>query len=151
MGRPRIPAGSIGTIRLTRLATGCRARTQARGDGGNLHQLRVVADTEEEARALLLRRAEGLSSAGFAGLDSLNTVAEAGAAWLEQIRARAVARSLSFWTYESYESTPRRLVVPQCGGITLGALPSGGATASSRRSFWRSPSPRPGGLARCSG
>lgn len=101
MGRPRIPAGEIGTIHVTRLAAAYRARAQARDDGGNLHQLRVVADTEEEARALLLRRAEGLSSAGLAGLDSRNTVAEAGAAWLEQVRARAVAGSLSFSTYES--------------------------------------------------
>lgn len=125
MGRPRIPAGEIGTIHITRLATGYRARAQTRDDGGNLHQLRVVADTEEEARALLLRRVETLSSSAFSGLDSRNTIAEAGAVWLEQIRARAVAGSLSFSTYESYETTLRRLVVPHCGGITLGALTVG--------------------------
>lgn len=125
MGRPRISAGEIGTIHITRLAAGYRARAQARDDGGNLHQLRVVADTEEATRALLLRRAEALSSTAFTGLDSRNTIAEAGVARLEQIRVRAVAGSLSFSTYESYETTLRRLVVPRCGGITLGALTVG--------------------------
>lgn len=151
MGRPRIPAGEIGTIHITHLATGYRARAQARDDGGNLHQLRVVADTEEEARALLLRRASALSSSAFSGLDSRNTIAEAGAAWLEQIRARAVAGSLSFSTYESYETTLRRPVAPQCGGSPLARSPSDDATASSRRFCWRNPSPRPAGLVRCSG
>lgn len=124
MGRQRIPAGSIGTIHVTRLAVGYRARAQARDDGGNLHQLRVVAATEADARALLLRRAEALSSTAFPGLDSRNTIAEAcrlaGAAPRTSRR-----RLLSFSTYESYETTLRRLIVPQCGGITLGALTVG--------------------------
>ncbi|HEY0248780.1 MAG TPA: hypothetical protein VGC45_11025 [Gryllotalpicola sp.] len=114
---------------MNRLATGWRIRAQARDDAGELHQLRVVPDAEDEARALLLRRAEGLSSTAFTGLDASNTIAEAGAAWLEQLRARAIAGSLSFSTHESYETALWRLIVPQCGGITLGARsPSGGAT-----------------------
>lgn len=125
MGRRRIPAGEMGTVHVTRLVAGYRARARARDDGGALHQLRAVAGTEEEARMLLRRQAEKLSSTAFTGLDSRNTVAEAGAAWLEQIRARAVAGSLSFSTFESYETTLRRLVVPQCGGIALGALTVG--------------------------
>ena len=42
-----------------------------------------------------------------------------------RIPVGSIAGSLSFSTYESYETTLRRLVVPQCGEITLGALTVG--------------------------
>lgn len=126
MARPRIRAGELGTIQITRLAAGSyRARARARDDAGTLHQLVAVADTEDAARIAIRRKAEALSTSMLAGLTGANTIAEAGAAWLEQVRARAIAGSLSFSTYESYETTVRCVLVPQCGGITLDALTVG--------------------------
>ena len=129
MGRPRIRVGELGTIQITRLAAGSyRARARARDDAGTLHQLVVVANTEDAARLALLRKVEALSTSMFAGVTGANTIAEVGAAWLEQVRARAIAGSLTFSTYESYESYEsivRCVLVPQCGGITLDALTVG--------------------------
>lgn len=126
MARPRIGAGEVGTVQITRLANGTyRARARARDDAGVLHQLRAVADTEQAARDELQRRVERLGSTAFSGLTAADTIAEAATAWLEQVRTRAVAGSLSFSTYESYETTVRTTLLPQCGGITLGALTVG--------------------------
>jgi hypothetical protein len=126
MGRPRIRAGELGTIQITRLAAGSyRARVRARDDAGTLHQLVAVSTTEDAARIAVQRKAEALTTSMLAGLTGANTIAEAGAAWLEQVRARAIAGSLTFSTYESYETTVRCVVVPQCGGITLDALTVG--------------------------
>ncbi|WP_426183518.1 tyrosine-type recombinase/integrase [Microbacterium sp. TWP3-1-2b2] len=90
-----------------------------------LHQMRAVAATGAEAQAEVTRRAAALSSSGFLGLHASDTVADACAAWLAQVRVRARAGALSFSTYESYEQTTRLLLVPRCGGITLGALTVG--------------------------
>jgi integrase len=126
MARRRIAAGELGDIRLTRLANGAwRARARTRDDAGELHQLRAVADTEEEACAEITRRATALSSSGYIGLTASDTVADACMAWLAQVRVRAQAGALSFSTYESYEQTARLLLVPRCGGIALGALTVG--------------------------
>lgn len=126
MARRRIAAGELGGIQLTRLANGTwRARARARDDAGELHQLRAVADTEDEARAEIARRAANLSSSGYVGLTASDTVADACTAWLAQVRVRAQAGAVSFSTYESYEQTARLLLVPRCGGITLGALTVG--------------------------
>lgn len=128
-GWATIGAGEIGTVQITRLANGTyRARARARDDAGVLHQLRAVADIEQAARNELQRRVERLGSTALAGLTSSDTIADAATAWLEQVRTRAVAGSLSFSTYESYESyetTVRTTLLPQCGGITLGALTVG--------------------------
>ncbi|QNE46117.1 tyrosine-type recombinase/integrase [Glaciihabitans sp. INWT7] len=126
MGRPRIRAGEFGAIQITRLAAGSyRARARARDDAGKLHQLVVVADTEDAARLALQRKVEALSTSTFAGVTGANTIAEVGASWLEQVRARAIAGSLTFSTYESYETVVRCVLLPQCGGITLDALTVG--------------------------
>jgi hypothetical protein len=89
MTRPRIRAGELGTIQITRLADGTyRARAKARDDAGTLHQLVAVADTEDAARIAVQRKAEALTTSMLAGLTGANTIAEAGAAWLEQVRVR---------------------------------------------------------------
>ncbi|MHA7986287.1 hypothetical protein ACX9R5_10815 [Rathayibacter sp. CAU 1779] len=126
MARTAIRAGELGTVQITRLARGrYRARARTRDDAGELHQIVAVAATEESARLALKRKAEILSSTLLAGLTPDSTIAEAAAAWLQQIHARAIAGSLSFSTYESYETTARCLLVPRCGGITLDALTVG--------------------------
>lgn len=126
MARAPIRAGELGTVQITRLARGrYRARARTRDDAGTLHQIVAVAATEESAGLALKRKAEQLSSTLLAGLTPDSTIAEAAAAWLQQIHARAIAGSLSFSTYESYETTARCLLVPQCGGITLDALTVG--------------------------
>lgn len=126
MARPRIPAGHLGTVQITRLADGTyRARARARDDAGTLHQLRAIGATDASARTELQRRADRLSDSSFVGLTATDTIADAAVAWLEQIRSRARAGSLSFSTYESYETTARNILLPRCGGITLGALTVG--------------------------
>ncbi|QAB18134.1 integrase [Leucobacter muris] len=126
MGRPRIRAGEVGKIQITKLAKGkVRARARARDDAGVLHQIVAVATTEEAARIDLRRKVEALSTSSFLGLTGANTIAEASVSWLEQVRARAVAGSLTFSTYESYSGTVRCVLLPQCGGITLDALTVG--------------------------
>jgi integrase len=124
LGRESPPA-TPARYRSPASPTGYRARARARDDAGVLHQLRAVADTEQAARDELQRRVERLGSTTFAGLTSSDTGAAAATAWLEQVRTRAVSGSLSFSTYESYETTVRMILVPQCGGITLGALTVG--------------------------
>lgn len=126
MAKPRILAGELGTIQITRLANGSyRARARARDDAGVLRQMRVVAETEDAARTELRRRVERLGSSTFAGLSSADTIADATVAWLQQVRSRATSGAITFSTYESYETTVRKILVPQCGGITLGALTVG--------------------------
>lgn len=126
MARPRIPAGQLGTVQITRLADGIyRARARARDDAVTLHQLRAVGATEAAARTGLQRRANRLSDSSFADLTATDTIADDAMAWLEQIRSRARSGSLSFSTYESYETTARNILLPRCGGITLGALTVG--------------------------
>jgi hypothetical protein len=126
MGGPRIRAGELGAIQITRLAAGgYRARARARDDAGTLHQLVAVAATEDAARLAPQRKVEALSTSMFAGVTGANTIAEARTAWLEQVHARAIAGSLPFSTYESYETVVRCVLVPQCGGITLDALTVG--------------------------
>jgi hypothetical protein len=103
MGGPRIRASELGAIPITRLGAGSyRARARARDDAGTLQQLVVVAGTEDAARLALQRKVEALSPSMFAGLTGANTIAEAGASWLEQVHARAIAGSLTFSNYESY-------------------------------------------------
>lgn len=126
MARPRIPAGEASSIHVTPLAGGkYRARARVRDDAGELQQLRVVAETEDAARAELLRRAAQLGSSGYAGLTAADTIASACTAWLAQVRSRASTGAITFSTYESYESTARLILVPQCGGIALGSLTVG--------------------------
>lgn len=59
MGRPRIRAGEVGKIQITKLAKGkIRARARARDDAGVIHQIVAVATTEEAARIDLRRKVE---------------------------------------------------------------------------------------------
>jgi integrase len=126
MARPRIRAGELGAIQITRLAAGSyRARARARDDAGTLHQLVAVANTEDAARIAVRHKADTLSTSMLAGLTGANTIAEAAASWLEQVRARAIAGSLTFSTYESYETSVRCVLLPRCGGITLEVLTVG--------------------------
>lgn len=102
MGRPCIRAGEVGTVQITRLAKGkIRARARARDDARVLHQIVAVATTEEAARIDLRRKVEAFSTSSFLGLTGANTIAEASVFRLERVRARAVAGSLTFSTYES--------------------------------------------------
>ena len=91
MPRPRIRAGEIGAVQITKLAGGrVRARARMRDDAGELRQLKATGDTEEDARAELRRLAGSLTSGGAGALTGLSTIAEAADAWLVQANARAV-------------------------------------------------------------
>ena len=104
MPRPRIRAGEVGTVQITELAGGrIRARARLRDDAGELRQLKVTADTEDDARAELRRLAGQLTSGGAGPLTGASTLAEAADAWLVQANARADAGSLAHSTLESYE------------------------------------------------
>jgi hypothetical protein len=67
--------------------------------------LRSSADTEEDARADLHRQAMALSTGGSRALSPASTIADVVELWLSQILTRANTGSLSYSTYESYETT----------------------------------------------
>jgi hypothetical protein len=47
MARPKSAVGELGTVQVTRLASGLfRARGRVRDDGGAVHQLRAAGETE---------------------------------------------------------------------------------------------------------
>lgn len=126
MPRPRIQAGEIGAVQITKLAGGrIRARARMRDDSGELRQLKATGDTEEDARAELRRLAGSLTSGGAGALTGSSTLAEAADAWLVQANARADAGSLAHSTLESYESAVRLVLKPVCGAVTLDQLTVG--------------------------
>lgn len=126
MARPRIAAGEVGQVRVTRLANGkWRARARMRDDAGELVQLRAEGLTEDTARTELLSRARTLSTHTKALVSGASTIAEAAAAWLPTVRVRAENGLLSWSTYENYEHAVRLVLVPVCGGVTLEALTVG--------------------------
>ena len=126
MGKPQIPAGELGKIDVKRLPSGrYRARASTRDDSGALHRLGATAETEERARTEVRRQAMALSTGGFGGLSPSNTVAEAVELWLPQILTRAKTGSITYSTYESYETTARLVILPRCGGVRLDRLTVG--------------------------
>jgi len=126
MGKPQIPAGEMGTVDIRRLPSGrYRARASTRDDSGALHRLAVTSDTEENARAEVRRQAMALSTGGSGGLAPSSTIADAVELWLSQILTRAKTGSITFSTYESYETTARLVIVPRCGGVRLDRLTVG--------------------------
>lgn len=128
MPRPRIPAGEVGAVQITKLADGrYRARGRMRDDAGELRQLRATADTEEGALAELRRLAAQLTSNGEGALTGASTIAAAADAWLIHVTGRADAGSLAYSTVESYETTVRLILKPACGGIALDQLTVGRA------------------------
>jgi integrase len=126
MGKPQIPAGELGRIDVKLLPSGrYRARASSRDDGGNLHRLGATAESEELARGEVRRQAMALSTGGFGGLAPTSTVADAVELWLPQILTRAKTGSLTYSTYESYETTARLVILPRCGGVRLDRLTVG--------------------------
>lgn len=128
MPRPRIPAGEVGAVQITKLADGrYRARGRMRGDAGVLRQLRATADTKEGALAELRQVAAQFTSNGEGALTGASTIAAAADAWLLHVTGRADAGSLAYSTLESYETTVRLILKPACGGIALDQLTVGRA------------------------
>jgi hypothetical protein len=126
MGKPQLPSGELGKIDVKRLASGrYRARASTRDDGGAFHRLAATDETEELARAEVQRQALALSTGSSGGLAPSNTVAHAIEAWLPQILTRAKTGSLTYSTYESYETTARLVILPRCGGVRLDRLTVG--------------------------
>lgn len=128
MARPKIAAGEVGQVQVTQLANGkWRARARMRDDSGELVQLRAEGPTESDAREELLSRAKTLMTHTKAIVTAGSTIAEAEAAeaWLPTVRVRAENGTLSWSTYENYETTVRLALVPVCGGVTLEALTVG--------------------------
>ena len=120
MARPRKSAGELGAVQVTKRASGkFRARARVRDDAGKLHQLQAVGDSEQGARDQLERKVAQLSTGGASTLRPESTLADACAAWLPTVHARASAGGLSFSTYESYETTVRLTILPACGGVEL--------------------------------
>lgn len=126
MARPRIAAGELGQIQVTLLAGGSwRARARMRDDTGALVQLRADGSTADDARTELLARAAALATHTKSLVSGVSTIAEVAAVWLPTVRLRAENSMLSWSTYENYEHTVRRVLVPACGGVTLEALTVG--------------------------
>jgi hypothetical protein len=96
MARPQIPAGELGNIVVGVLPGGrYRARASCRDDGGALHRLAAVADTEEKARADIRRQATAWSTGGSGALSPSSTIKDAVKLWLAQILMRAQTGSLT--------------------------------------------------------
>jgi hypothetical protein len=126
MPRAQIPAGEVGKIQAVRLADGrYRARARPRDDTGTLRPLCVTAATESAAIAEIRRLAAAASTGGLGGLSPSSTIADAVPLWLAQIHARATAGSLTFSTFESYETAARMILVPACGGVRFDQLTVG--------------------------
>lgn len=126
MARPKIAAGEIGQVQVTRLANGkWRARARMRDDSGELVQLRAEGATVDAAREELLSRANALTTHTKSIVTRASTITEAARAWLPTVRVRAENGMLSWSTYENYETTVRLTLVPVCGGVTLEALTVG--------------------------
>lgn len=127
MARPRKSAGELGAVQVTKLASGkYRARARARDDAGKLHQLQAAGDSERDARDRLERKVAQLSTGGASVLTPESTIADACAAWLPTIHARASAGGVTFSTYESYETTVRLTILAACGGVELRHSPQAG-------------------------
>ena len=59
MARPQLPGGELGSVVVGVLPSGrYRARASFRDDGGALHRRATTEDTEDGARADLLRQAK---------------------------------------------------------------------------------------------
>ena len=126
MARPQIAAGEVGSIDVRQLSSGrYRARATNRDDSGALHRLAVTANTRDDAIAEIHRQARAMATGGAGALSPSNTVADAVDRWLSQVLTRAKAGSLSYSTYESYETTARVIIVPRCGGVRLDHLTVG--------------------------
>lgn len=126
MARPRFNVGQLGSVQVTKLASGSfRARSRVRDEGGAVHQLRAVGQTEDAARAELRQKALKVTVGTLAGLTPASTIAEAGDAWLRHVRTRAAVGSLAYSTYDAYESTLRLVLLPRCGAIALDSLTVG--------------------------
>ncbi|MRG58811.1 tyrosine-type recombinase/integrase [Agromyces sp. CFH 90414] len=126
MARPQTRPGELGVINVSRLASGkYQARGATRDDSGALQRLRASGDTEEGARAALERKAACFSTGGGSGLTPDSTIAQGVERWLEQVRARAKAGSLSFSTYEVYETAARMIIVPRFGAVRFEQLTVG--------------------------
>ncbi|WP_104190536.1 site-specific integrase [Cryobacterium sp. Y82] len=126
MVRPQIAAGEVGSIDVRQLASGrYRARATNRDDSGALHRLAVTADTRDDAIAEIHRQARAMATGGAGALSPSSTIADAVELWLSQVLTRAKAGSLSYSTYESYETTARVIIVPRCGGVRLDHLTVG--------------------------
>lgn len=126
MGRPQLPAGELGKISLTRLENGrYQARGATRDDSGALQRLRASGETEEAARKALQLKATRHSTGAGIGLTPDNTIAEGVERWLDQVRTRAKAGSISFSTYESYETAARMILVPRYGAVRFEQLTVG--------------------------
>ena len=126
MVRPQILAGELGSIVIDVLPSGrYRARASTRDDSGRLHRIGVTAKTEDEARAEVHRQARAMATGGAGALSPSSTIANAVELWLSQVLTRARAGSLSYSTYESYETTARVIIVPRCGGVRLEHLTVG--------------------------
>jgi len=96
-----------------------------RADSGALVRQTASGGSADEARAALLARVRAASTNTKPLVTESSTIAEAAAAWLPTIRARAANGLLAWSTYESYEHSVRCVLLPVCGGVTLGALTVG--------------------------
>ncbi|WP_241987663.1 site-specific integrase [Cryobacterium sp. TMT1-66-1] len=116
----------MGAIDVRRLTSGrFRARASSHDDSGALHRIAVTAATWDEAVAEVHRQAGAMATGGAGALSPSSTIADAVELWLSQVLTRAKAGSLSYSTYESYETTARVIIVPRCGGVRLERLTVG--------------------------
>lgn len=148
MARPRSTVGELGAVQVTRLAGGAfRARGRVRDDGGTVHQLRGVGQTEDQARAELRHKALTLATGRLSDLaraTQLPKRARRGCGMSRRaLRPVAWPTPPTTPTSRRSASSSRRAV----GRSRWAASPSAAAIGSSRACSWMDRCRRRGGRA----
>lgn len=91
VGRPRLKVGQLGAIKFTHTRTLVTGRAQIRDQNGNKHELNARAESENEVRMLLTRRARAIwDDLPYIGPDTpLRSLAEA---WTRDVESRDVSQ-----------------------------------------------------------
>ena len=119
MGRPHLPLGTAGSVRVYAVPTGYRARTKVRDMDGVTRELERTARTRAAAERALKEavRDRSRASAGLISRDS--TVADLSMAWYSSLEGRSPS------TMEAYRYRLDHQVLPAFGAVRLSELSVG--------------------------
>jgi len=133
MARPKKQVGDLGKPHFTRRGTAWLARTEIRLAGGDLREISASGPDKEAAHAALQKKANDIW--GFVPIKPETTIATLATAWLDELRASALAGELGAvreQTVEQYDRTVRRHILPMIGGMPTGQITVAYATSMLR-------------------
>lgn len=124
MGRPRLPPGTYGDIKVRRLPSGkYEARAQWRGEDGRKHRPACVAATETAARNALRAKLKGWVQKASAGeISPESTFGAIANWWMEEIRREAKRRVRSPQTPRLYQGWLTNHILDALGELTCREL-----------------------------